>query len=164
MTADCHVLTPTRNQDPCSCLLTQPWWNRGVNQKSKREKMLGWGKDTLVGKAWVAWIKKKKEFIHHFWWLDRCSTISRKAGLRHTWWCLGKTWEALIPDTFPFLLPSLTLCSEHEAMLSGISLCSVQVSCLSCVPSKFLTHACTPSLPSGRKVWECVDCAQLGFW
>jgi len=103
-------------------------------------KQMGSYKDSLIGKVKPAHVSKgNKEFIHHFPWAGRCSDISRKAGLHHMWWLLGKT-NTITPKVPPFLLLPPTLYAQHDVIWHGISLWSIGVSSSSCVPSQLLVH------------------------
>ena len=60
--------------------------------KVKVTKLMDWDKDCLIGKAkTINASKANKEVIRYFSSASRCSAISRKAGLHHAQWLLGKT-------------------------------------------------------------------------
>lgn len=121
-------------------------------RRVKVRKVASCYKDSLIGKTKATQAKQNKEFIHHFPPADRCSTITRKAGLHHMWWLLGKTSTVIpnVPCTTSSSFSQLSIV-EHDLIWCGIFHQSVWVSCPSCVPLQLLYP---PSLLDGGLVYE----------
>ena len=117
----------------------------------KVRKLMGWDKDSLIGKAKATHTSKAKQGIHSLLPVGRqvFSHLqeSRAPSL------LMATWEtnAITPNILPFLLLHSALYAEHDVLWSGISLGSVGDSCPSCVPSQLLVP---PQPLAGGAGWE----------
>lgn len=129
---------PSWQLSPIQPLAFTLWWDGGRIRWVKIYEVRGWDTDNLTEENKSSTHKPRRELIHSFLWAGRCSSVSRKEGLRPCLnmcnSCLGLTvklvlWLRMcVPSPFLFLPPALP--AEHDALWDGESLWSAAAGAL----------------------------------
>ena len=160
----CHGLTPASSWAPHSCSLTLPPRMGERIIKVKVRKLMGWDKDSLIGKAKATQASKAKQGIHSLTSHQQAG-VQPSPGEQGSTTCVMVTWEdkrhQLWMSLPSFFFPQLY--AEHDVIWYGISLWSVGVSCPSSVPSQLLVPPQPARWWGGvrgrRRPWLCVSCS-----
>lgn len=124
----------------------------GGQEENKMDKIMGWGKDSLIRKMKVTCEKEEKKtaFIHHSMPADRCPVNFWEAGNWYTWQSLQKadtiTPNTITPNIPPFSFPpSLSWLSMMHTVWNIFWVSSDRVSQLSPLQTSCPSTACWPS-------------------
>ena len=150
---------PSQQLSPTQPLAHSPLSGNGERiGRVKVRKLVGWDKDSLIGKAKATHTSKAKPGIHSSLPTSRqvFSHLQESRAPPH----VTVTWEDKRhhSERPPFLLLPAALCAEHDVIWPGISLGSVRVSCPGCVPSQLLVSPQPPRWWGGVRL--CVSTAQ----
>ena len=132
---------PSRQLSPTQPLARSP--HSGMEERIRRvtvRTLVGWDKDSLIGKAKATRAGKAKEGILSRLPIGRHSACSRRAGLHQAQWLLGKNTTIAASVTSSSFSPPPAFISEHDILWHGVPLSSVWVNCHSCVRFQTLVH------------------------